>query len=133
MIGYPLITLKGSDFQLFKQVVELMQRREHLTIEGLNKYYQLKRAANFSMPESAHCIKWWSIKTDSLNVVALKCAPSGGEGRGRGRSFALTLTPTHPEIIPVIIPKEKSNNSWSTLNIWIMLMRGFLSLSPLGY
>lgn len=52
-----LITQKGSDFQLFKQVVELMQRREHLTIEGLNKYYQLKRAANFSMPGSAHCIK----------------------------------------------------------------------------
>ena len=34
---YPLITQKRADFELFKMVVEIMNRKEHLTIEGLNK------------------------------------------------------------------------------------------------
>jgi hypothetical protein len=51
-----LITQKWSDYQLFKQVVELMQRREHLTIEGLNKILSIKAVLNNGL-------------TDSLNVA----------------------------------------------------------------
>jgi hypothetical protein len=53
---YPSITQKWSDYQLFKQVVELMQRREHLTIEGLNKILSIKAVLNNGL-------------TDSLNVA----------------------------------------------------------------
>ena len=34
---YPLITDKWSDYQLFKQAFKLLERQEHLTIEGLKK------------------------------------------------------------------------------------------------
>lgn len=32
--NYPLITKKRADFELFKRVLELMNRKEHLTLEG---------------------------------------------------------------------------------------------------
>jgi hypothetical protein len=51
-----LITQKWSDYQLFKQVVELMQRRVHLKIEGLNKIASIKAVLNNGL-------------TDSLNVA----------------------------------------------------------------
>jgi hypothetical protein len=34
---YPLKTKKYSDYSLFKEVVMIMQREEHLTKEGLQK------------------------------------------------------------------------------------------------
>lgn len=34
---YPLLTQKAADFKLFKQVIELMQNKAHLTTEGLKK------------------------------------------------------------------------------------------------
>nr|YP_009364289.1 hypothetical protein [Ophiocordyceps sinensis]ARF03398.1 hypothetical protein [Ophiocordyceps sinensis]QDH07211.1 hypothetical protein [Ophiocordyceps sinensis] len=50
---YPLITDKWADLQLFKQVVELMVNKEHLTMEGLTKIVNLKASMNFgTMPKS---------------------------------------------------------------------------------
>jgi len=43
---YPLITQKWSDYQLFKQAFKLIKRKEHLTIEGLNKIVGIKGAMN---------------------------------------------------------------------------------------
>lgn len=45
--AYPLITDKWADFQLFKQVVELMASQEHLTMEGLAKIVNIKASMNF--------------------------------------------------------------------------------------
>lgn len=51
--AYPLITDKWSDLQLFKQVVELMLNKEHLTNEGLTKIVNIKASMNFgTMPNS---------------------------------------------------------------------------------
>lgn len=36
-VKYPLLTQKRADFELFKQIVELMSCKEHLTMEGLRK------------------------------------------------------------------------------------------------
>jgi LAGLIDADG endonuclease len=49
---YPLLTQKGADFILFKQVVELMENRAHLTIEGFNKIIAIKASMNLGLSES---------------------------------------------------------------------------------
>jgi hypothetical protein len=46
---YPLITQKRTDFKLFKQVVELMNRKEHLTIEGLYEIVAIKSSMNLGL------------------------------------------------------------------------------------
>ena len=35
---YPLITQKRADFILFKSIVEMLNRKEHLTEEGLRSF-----------------------------------------------------------------------------------------------
>ena len=45
--AYPLITDKWADLQLFKEVVELMMKQEHLTREGLAKIVNIKASMNF--------------------------------------------------------------------------------------
>jgi hypothetical protein len=34
---YPLLTQKRADYELFKQIFELINRKEHLTKEGFHK------------------------------------------------------------------------------------------------
>ena len=43
---YPLLTQKQGDFVLFKSVVELMKRKEHLTDEGFRKLLTIKASMN---------------------------------------------------------------------------------------
>jgi hypothetical protein len=46
---YPLLTQKGADLELFKQTVEKMNRKEHLTTEGLQEIVNLKASMNFEV------------------------------------------------------------------------------------
>lgn len=46
---YPLLTQKRADFELYKQVVDLMNRKEHLTKEGLNKIVAMKASMNLGL------------------------------------------------------------------------------------
>ena len=48
---YPLQTKKRADFLLLMQVFELMERREHLTIEGLHKIVAIKASMNLGLSE----------------------------------------------------------------------------------
>ena len=43
---YPLITQKLGDYLLFREVVELMNNKEHLTDKGLNKIVSIKASIN---------------------------------------------------------------------------------------
>jgi len=43
---YPLLTNKQSDYLLFKQVVNDMEQKRHLTVEGLNKIMSIKAVMN---------------------------------------------------------------------------------------
>ncbi|RYE15663.1 MAG: hypothetical protein EOP34_02320 [Rickettsiales bacterium] len=43
---YPLLTNKQSDYLLFKQVVNNMEKERHLTVEGLNKIMSIKAVMN---------------------------------------------------------------------------------------
>lgn len=48
---YPLISKKRADYELFKQVVELMNRKEHLTPAGLRKIVAIKASINLGLPD----------------------------------------------------------------------------------
>jgi hypothetical protein len=49
---YPLMTQKGSDFQLFKQAYEIIKNKRHLTSEGLNGLVGLKSSMNLGLSDS---------------------------------------------------------------------------------
>lgn len=48
---YPLMTQKRSDFELFKLALELINKKQHLTIEGLEKLVAIKGAMNLGLPK----------------------------------------------------------------------------------
>jgi hypothetical protein len=43
---YPLITQKKADFELFKQVLDLVNKKQHLTMEGLHKILSIRASIN---------------------------------------------------------------------------------------
>ena len=45
-IKYPIVGVKAKDFEDFKQVVELMNNKAHLTTEGFQKIKQIKMRMN---------------------------------------------------------------------------------------
>lgn len=44
--NYPLKTMKNLDYQDFKKVAELIEKKEHLTLEGLEKIIKIKEGMN---------------------------------------------------------------------------------------
>lgn len=48
---YPLLTSKQINFELFKKVVDLMNQKEHLTIEGLKKIVSIKASMNLGLSD----------------------------------------------------------------------------------
>lgn len=46
---YPLISLKRGDYLLFKQIVSIMQLKEHNTLEGLQKIINIRATLNFGL------------------------------------------------------------------------------------
>lgn len=54
------ITQKKADFILFKKIINLINNKEHLTLEGLHKILALKRSLNLGLSEE--------IKTNFPNI-----------------------------------------------------------------
>lgn len=50
--SYRLLTQKWSDYQLFKQVVQLYINKEHLSTEGLNKLICIKASLNLGLSDN---------------------------------------------------------------------------------
>lgn len=48
---YSLITQKRADYELWKRVVEIIQSKEHLTLEGLQKIVAIKATLNRGLSE----------------------------------------------------------------------------------
>lgn len=46
---YPLISQKGGDYLLFKQILSIMQLKEHLTLEGLQKIINIRATLNYGL------------------------------------------------------------------------------------
>jgi LAGLIDADG endonuclease len=43
---YPLLTQKRADFELFKQIVLMMDKKDHLTMEGIKKIISIRASLN---------------------------------------------------------------------------------------
>lgn len=63
-LKYPLITQKKADFILFKNVVEIMNLKEHLSIEGLKKIVSIKASLNRGLSKD--------LKLHFSNVVPIE-------------------------------------------------------------
>jgi hypothetical protein len=50
-ILYPLLTQKRADFQLFKLIVNLINKKEHLTLAGLEKIISIKASINLGLSD----------------------------------------------------------------------------------
>jgi hypothetical protein len=48
---YPLITQKKADYILFKQIVDLMNGKNHLTLEGLKNIVALRASLNLGLSD----------------------------------------------------------------------------------
>ena len=48
---YTLITKKRVDYVLFKQAIDIVQKKEHLTIEGLQKIIAIKASINWGLSD----------------------------------------------------------------------------------
>ena len=48
---YPLLTQKAADLFLFKQVVEIMKNKSHLTMEGLHQILNIKASINLGLSD----------------------------------------------------------------------------------
>jgi hypothetical protein len=67
-----LITQKWSDFQLFKQALELVVRKEHLTVEGFKKRVSIRAVLNKGLSEdlkTAFPDVVPSIRPQVLNII----------------------------------------------------------------
>ena len=49
--NYPLLTQKGADFIMFKEVVRLMNNKTHLSIQGLNQIINIKASMNLGLSD----------------------------------------------------------------------------------
>lgn len=67
---YPLITQKRADYLLFRQIVNLITRKEHLELDGLKKILELKSSLNKGL--SSDLIKAFpNIKSAIRPIVKL--------------------------------------------------------------
>ena len=59
--AYPLVTAKRKDFLIFKEVLQMMDRRQHLSIDGLREIARLTEKMNHRKPsrflESSEAIR----------------------------------------------------------------------------
>ena len=61
---YPLFTQKAADFFLFKQIINLINNKEHLTLEGLQKLLAIKGSLNLGFSDE--------IKTNFPNIKTIE-------------------------------------------------------------
>jgi len=103
-LNYPLLTQKGADFILFKQIVELMDNRAHLTIEGFNKIINIKAVMNLGLSDSFK----YDFKELALPLVQLRneLMPAAyKQGKQMVPAFVVTnVTIERPLIQTEIIP-----------------------------
>jgi hypothetical protein len=58
---YPLKTQKQADYNLFLLIVDLLNKKEHLTLEGIRKILSIKASMNNGLNET--------IKADFPNII----------------------------------------------------------------
>jgi hypothetical protein len=61
---YSLLSQKAADFYLFKQIIELMKNKAHLTTEGLQKIINIKSSMNLGLSKQ--------INSNFINTVPVQ-------------------------------------------------------------
>ena len=61
---FKLVTQKAVDYELWKQVFQLMERREHLTMEGLHKILAIKASMNWGLSDK--------LKLEFTNILPVE-------------------------------------------------------------
>uniref|UniRef100_UPI002001CF69 hypothetical protein n=1 Tax=Exserohilum turcicum TaxID=93612 RepID=UPI002001CF69 len=101
---YPLFTQKLADYKLFKEIVNLMLNKEHLTLDGLKKVLSLKASLNLGLSEELK-VKFSNIEAVKRPLVLDKDVPSpfwvAGFTTGDG-SFYLSIRASKLNEIPRI-------------------------------
>lgn len=59
-----MVTQKAVDYELWKQVFQLMERREHLTVEGLHKILAIKALMNWGLSDK--------LKLEFTNILPVE-------------------------------------------------------------
>jgi hypothetical protein len=56
---YPILGVKAKDFEGFREITELMKKKEHLNLEGLSRILKIKGSMNKSrvVEEEGSCIE----------------------------------------------------------------------------
>ena len=72
---YPLITQKYGDYLLFREVVTLLQRKEHLTLEGLQKIVAIKASMNLGLSKKLQEV-FTNVKPEGRLIVHTQKIPS---------------------------------------------------------
>jgi hypothetical protein len=49
---YPLISKKRADYELFKQILAIINRKEHLTVEGILNIISIKASMNNGLSDN---------------------------------------------------------------------------------
>lgn len=72
---FPLLTQKAADSILFKQVVDLINNKEHLTLEGINKIVNIKASMNLGLSDmlksefqNNNSVKRPVINSDNIDI-----------------------------------------------------------------
>jgi hypothetical protein len=60
-LKYPLLAQKAADFDLFKQVTELMKNKAHLKTEGIKEIINIKASMNLGLSDE--------LKSNFINTV----------------------------------------------------------------
>ena len=94
--NYPLITKKLADYILFKQAFELIQRKEHLTPEGLRKLVSIKASLNWGLSSALQeafpkvtSVERFSVKDKIIQDPHWLAGFTSGEG-----SFMVKVIPS---------------------------------------
>jgi hypothetical protein len=81
---YPLITQKKADFELFKRVVDIMNRKGHLTSDGLQEIVNIRASINLGLSEDLKAAFPDTIPVTRPLVVNLPSVSTRHAQRGRG-------------------------------------------------
>ena len=73
---YPLITQKRADFVLFKQVVDLIKHKKHVTLEGLQQIVDIKASMNNGLPDTLKAV-FPNTNPAPRPINSTKVIPSG--------------------------------------------------------
>jgi hypothetical protein len=121
---YPLISKKRADFELFKQILAIMNRKEHLTIEGVRKIVAIKSSMNnglndklkeafsdttpverpeIKLPESI-TPEWLAgfVSGEGCFLIVISKSPTSKSGFGVALRFIITQNERDIELLELI-------------------------------